>query len=1176
MPPAIKRTKPSLLEAGLPCASLSAESQRDNNARQRPPQNRLHIWWARRAPTVCRSGLLSALLPHDMALSESALPKLVQEPTAADLQNLPRKQEPNRTFYETILSRVGPTALTVTHSQFVRAMGIAGDAAAAYDRLALRDELCEGRSRITLPDSLVYRHPPALTVPPSRELLSEIRSQARRLFGETVSAIDTPMTVVDSMAGGGSIPLEAVRYGFQAYANDLNPVACLVLKATVEYPAKFSSSLAGVLERSLIDLSSEVSRRLMAFFPVQAPSVWWPELDPRSLVRLRSGNVILLAPNGEESVGDYLWIRQVPCPNCGLLIPISTNFSLVTKKGKPEATIAAFPVVPALHEGNVCTFRIVRYDEWSKCVWPRPGFQHWHPRETPTFKDGAAICPRCPYIVDKGRVKEIAKSRPGGLKSQLYTVCAQVPVKLTYRNGEEKVRYLWRFRTPAEADLDAVLAGEDELNRLLPRWEAQDLVPNEDIPLGDKTREPRNVGILRWRDLFLPRQLLTNMVILEEIRHVQEKVREEHSADQAEAIGVYLAFVLDKVINYNSVNTFWHYGRKTVAQTFSRHDFAFRPAFCEFEGARETVMWAGKQVLDAYKALARLIHGETVALTADTADDEEIGDLDESTISGADGDDEDDTLDDDDALIAQGRQDAIVEADEPPLRSSEEAHLRAEVVPPIITCQDAAALDTPAPGTVHLICVDPPYYNNVQYSELSNFFYVWLRRSLRDFPDLAPLLQEPLAESNTEAVANAARWEREAAADLAKWKARYEQSFAELRAERVKVAAAKARAREAAGLEPATAQKRADRFYEDKMASVFRRARALLHPAGRMVVMFNHRETWAWRSLGMALIRAGFEIRSSAPIHTEAESSLNIRGLDAARSTVLLLCMPREEIDQPVGNWGTVQNRVASRARAAAELFQDQGLSGTDLYLSALGPALGQVASNWPVTDFSGRAVDLEIALEEAYRAVGEWRLDQVLAGLTASPDFAESLRDFSAQTVDKDTRTLWLWLDTFEGELASSDDVRKLAKSLNVDPNDFKRMGLLSRQKDVFSLRAPLETDLRLLARKLGGEIIATGRSAREADVWEQRTFPTFVGGAVWNAIVLMSGDGGSAGVGSLRQWLHASGYATQREFAGAFAVTLHLLERVFGKRPHGSPWHEAARQARRAWDLAIRSLPQ
>src|SRR5437764_10434442 len=123
------------------------------------------------------------------------------------------------------------------------------------------------------------------------------------------------------------------------------------------------------------------------------------------------------------------------------------------------------------------------------------------------------------------------------------------------------------------------------------------------------------------------------------------------------------------------------------------------------------------------------------------------------------------------------------------------------------------------------------------------------------------------------------------------------------------------------------------------MAAVFRRARQLLHPAGRMVVMFNHRETWAWRSLGMALIRAGFEIRTSIPIHTEAESSLNIRGLDAARSTVLLLCLPRQDAGQVTGNWGRVQERIVTVARNAAQHFQKQGIAGTDLYLSALGPA---------------------------------------------------------------------------------------------------------------------------------------------------------------------------------------------------------------------------------------------
>lgn len=456
--------------------------------------------------------------------------------------------------------------------------------------------------------------------------------------------------------------------------------------------------------------------------------------------------------------------------------------------------------------------------------------------------------------------------------------------------------------------------------------------------------------------------------------------------------------------------------------------------------------------------------------------------------------------------------------------------------------------------------------------ELSNFFYVWLKRALHDCPGLAHLFRESLAESNREAVANAARWQRETDAELATWQARYHTALDALRAHKVRVGEARTQALAIAGAKPLSARERADRFYEDKMAAVFRRARQLLHPAGRMVVMFNHKETWAWRSLGMALIRAGFEIRSSAPIHTEAESSLNIRGLDAARSTVLLLCLPREEAEQPVGNWGTVQNRIARVARGAAELFQKQGLTGTDLYLSALGPALGEVGRNWPVTDFAGRPIDLAEALDEAYKAVGRWRLEQIFADLTLAADLTEVGEGFSVDAVDRDTQTLWLWLDTFQGETAQSDDVRKLARSLNVDPDDFKRMGLLRTEKATFVLRPPQTVDLRLLSQRLRGEEAPRGRAAREADVWEERTFPGFVGAAAWNAMALMMGaEGEHRGVEAVRRWLRASGYGTQREFRGAFAVTLHLLEQVFAQRPEGSEWHEAARQARRTWDFVL-----
>jgi adenine-specific DNA methylase len=617
--------------------------------------------------------------------------------------------------------------------------------------------------------------------------------------------------------------------------------------------------------------------------------------------------------------------------------------------------------------------------------------------------------------------------------------------------------------------------------------------------------------------------------------------------------------MLSKIVNYNSASSSWHDSRQQIRGTMMGHDLRFHAGFTEMEGARETVMWGASQVMGAYEQLAGLIHGEPVSLEG--AEDEEEGDepLDEESV----GDEE--TNDEEEGEVKQ----ATVFP-----QCNGEVHLRPEVIVPTVTCDDAAALSAPAPGTVHLICVDPPYYNNVQYSELSNFFYVWLKRALSDSPGLAHLFREPLAESNREAVANAARWQREADAELAVWQTRYDATVEALRAQKVKAREAKTKALETVGPKPLSAKDRAGRFYEDKMAAVFRRAKQLLHPAGRMVVMFNHKETWAWRSLGMALIRAGFEIRSSAPIHTEAESSLNIRGLDAARSTVLLLCLPREETDQPVGNWGTVQNRIARVARGAAELFQKQGLAGTDLYLSALGPALGEVGRNWPVTDFAGRQIDLADALDESYKAVGRWRLEQIFSDLTNAADFADVGDGFSADAVDRDTQTLWLWLDTFQGEAAQSDDVRKLAKSLNVNPDDFKRMGLLHTEKDLFMLRPPQTVDLRLLARRLQGEEAPRGRAAREADVWEERTFPNFVGAAVWNAIALMMGaDGEHRGVDAVRRWLRESGYGTQREFRGAFAVTLRLLDTVFSQRPEGNEWREASRQARRTWDLVLHS---
>lgn len=1148
------KTKPSFLEGGLPAASLSAECQRDNNARQRPPQNRLHIWWARRPPTISRAAILAALLPHDLELKNAVLPQAVSPPSASDLESLPPKLEPYRAFFEGLLDSVKPTAFEESHLAFLRVLGVTGDPYADYRRIAEANDYLVGGKPLQMPTEWGYRHPPAFAVTPSSEALRELVGQFRDLLG---LAPDEPAVALDFMGGGGAIPLEAVRYGLQTYANDLNPVAALVLKATIQYPAAFGHQLLSILTEHGEGIAVRVQERLEKFFFHQRAADCWSEIESDAIKTFKARAIVKREPIGFENIQATLWCRTVDCPKCALKIPISTNLQVVNKKGQPEKAIAAFPEVPQVGQGNECSFRIVCKTESQDCRWPKPGFDRWHPRETPTFKDGKAECPRCGTTVSGEQVKAQGQAREGGLPAQMYAVASKVPVRLTYQNGDIKVRYLWRFRAPTSEDLAAVRAAEEELQRRLPQWQTDGLVPDEEVPEVMEDKRPREYGMPRWRDLFLPRQLLTNLVILEEIRAAQERVRAELPEDQAEAVAVYLAFMLDKVVNYNSVNTFWHYGRQTVAQTFSRHDFAFRPAFCEFEGARETVIWAANQVIDSYAALCALIHGGDVDLAAD---DEVLDDAEDQTA---------DAEADDESPDAEGTAEEDMPLEQ--RRAAANGGLRPEVTVPTVTCQDAAGLSTPAPGSVHLICVDPPYYNNVQYAELSNFFYVWLKRALKDWPGLAHLFTEPLAETQREAVANTARWQEEAEHAISAWQTAYDAAFTRLREQKLKVAQAKAQALAEAGPKPPSAKERAGAFYESKMAGVFARGRKLLHPAGRMVVMFNHKQTWAWRSLGMALIRAGFEVRSSVPIHTEAESSLNIRGLDAARSTVLLMCLPREEREQAPGNWAAVQTRVGRVAQAAAARFQGQGLSGTDLYLASLGPALGEVGRNWPVTDFAGREIDLVEALEEAYKAVGQWRLEQIFTELTASAELGEAAAGFSAQSVDRDTQTLWLWLDTFQGEIADSDDVRKLAKSLGVDPDDLKGMGLLTKSKDLFLLRPPREVDHRTLSRRLKGDAPARGRAAREADAWEERVFPGFIGAAVWNALGLMTTTDGIHGPDALRRWMTESGYGNQREFIGAYAVTLGLVERVFQRRRAGDAWNEAARQARRGWDLVV-----
>jgi len=271
-----------------------------------------------------------------------------------------------------------------------------------------------------------------------------------------------------------------------------------------------------------------------------------------------------------------------------------------------------------------------------------------------------------------------------------------------------------------------------------------------------------------------------------------------------------------------------------------------------------------------------------------------------------------------------------------------------------------------------------------------------------------------------------------------------------------------------------------------------------------------------------------------------------------------------------------VQERIAAVARNAAGHFQKQGIFGTDLYLSALGPALGEVGRHWPITDVAGREVDITVALEKAYAAVGQFRLEQILTALGEQVQGA--VEGFAADTADKNTQALWLWLDTFQGAVADSDDVRKLAKSLDIEPEGFKKLKLIESESDLFTLRPIQDVDCKDLANKLGGakfppRLPGERYDKGQEDFWEERKFPGFLAAAVWNAISLLAGgDETHRGIEPLKRWLRASGYGSLPEFRGAYAVTLYLLEQAFGKRKEDDPWKQATTEARRGWDLVLR----
>jgi putative DNA methylase len=393
----------------------------------------------------------------------------------------------------------------------------------------------------------------------------------------------------------------------------------------------------------------------------------------------------------------YIWARTIRCPHCEGLVPLSPNWRLA-----PDGT--GVRLRPEKGKGPGDTNRHLRFEIVSTAK------EH----STGTVSGGDATCPfdDCGRLISGDHIK--AEAQAGRMGEQLYTVVFKKMVITGYtKAGKPKEKWVRGYRAPRPED-DVSQAVAETLAEKLPDWEALDLVPTERVPEDINDDRPIQYGMPLWRDLFSPRQLLGHGTAVEVFRELIDEEKASGRWNECTAAAFcYLSFSLDKLRDYNSRMSRWHVNREVMVNTFDRHDFAFKWSYAEM-----APLIVGLGYDWAIQQTAKCI-GELVALTRP------------------------------DAGITAGAQGQFNFDDAP-----------AFTPPPVtLTCKSGDSLDHIADASIDAVVMDPPYYDNVMYAELSDFFYVWLKRTAGYiYPEF---FRRALTDKENEAVANPAKFKGE-------------------------------------------------------------------------------------------------------------------------------------------------------------------------------------------------------------------------------------------------------------------------------------------------------------------------------------------------------------------------------------------------------------------------------
>ncbi len=809
-----------LIEVDLPIRRISAHARREKSIRYGHIST-LHIWWARRPLAACRAVICASLWPDPAdplcpPAFIAAAQKEMRAWTTHERQSL---------LSEESRKRFAPARTNLT----------------AFDDLAeLRHALLDFIADFANWDSSTVC-----------EYLDTSRALTQSAHEALGGAPGTRPLVVDPFAGGGSIPLEALRVGADAFASDLNPVPVLLNKVVLEYIPKYGQRLADEVRKWGSWIKGEAEKELAEFYPKDT--------------------------NGATPIA-YLWARTIQCegPGCGAEVPLIRSLWLAKKTNRS----VGLRLVPN-NKAKRVDFQIVvkQRDGWVNQA--DQSEQIANPKFDGTVKRGSATCPCCGYTTPVARIREQLKLRHGGTKQ-----ARLIGLVTTSDDGEGR-----QYRLATDHDISVAKAAEEHLERRK-REEKFPLgfVPNESTEAYHSfvNRGPI-YGMTTWEDYYTPRQSLVLGTLAKLVREFSPERVSNSDEGLANAVKTVLGLGVSRLSDICNAFCMWETSKTQVRHLFTKQaipmmwDFAETCAFSQAAGDFTTTVGN----------MAKFLEGQRAVTT--------------------------------------------------PGQSTQ-----------------ASACSHPLPtDSASAMITDPPYYYSVQYADISDFFYVWLRRAVGTVhPDLFSKSETPKDE---EIIV------------------------------------------QSPGHQFAPDGKN-NAHYESHMRRAMSEGRRVVAPDGLGIVVFAHTSTTGWESQLQAMIEAGWIITGSWPIDTELATRLISVGRSVLASSVHLVCRPRENPDgsmrmDEIGDWRDVLQELPRRIHEWMPRLAEEGVVGADAIFACLGPALEVFSRYSRVEKSSGDAVTLKEYLEHVWAAVSKEALSVIFAGA-----------DTEGFEPDARLTAMWLW----------------------------------------------------------------------------------------------------------------------------------------------------------------------